>query len=52
LSITFLLSYEDDPTANKTKQDKEDISAQIWTDSVIPFCKLITGDLDHQKQCY
>jgi hypothetical protein len=34
--------------ANKAKQDKEDIPAQIWIDSVTPFCKLITRDLDHQ----
>jgi hypothetical protein len=31
------------------KQDKEDISAQIWTDSVIPLGKLITRNFDHQN---
>jgi hypothetical protein len=47
--MTLLISYYCDSTANKAKQDKEDTSTQIWTDSVIPLCMLIIRDLDHQN---
>ena len=46
----MLLSSQGDSTINKVNQAQLSTSVQTWTDSAMQLHKLITGDLDHQKE--
>ena len=50
LPTTLLLSSQDDSTINKVNQAQLSTSVQTWTDSAMQLHKLITGDLNHQKE--